>query len=304
MMDQYHYLANLDKEHVAHPSPTERTLFRSRIAGLNLALDGGFRRGEATLIGGITGGGKTVLACQLAFEFGASGAKVALFSSESGADPLIPRFVANATSTQYARLTGGSSEDYWEVVQSLATDPRTKGAMAQLMHVLENNVWITKISDEDYCPMGQRLSGGLQNLQKHHITPDVLIYDWLGNIESVGTRDAFALRRRYKESADCFASFCATNGFAGIIFCQIAEYLIGNKTAAIRSSMVAEAKDMAEHMAHFIGISSLRDPDPRVLVNRQRRQYLCVESKTGRRQNVPVEQQFEFQRFAGVDGNL
>jgi len=282
------------------PPPAGGTLFRSRIASLNLALGGGFRKGEATLVGGPTGGGKTVLACQLAFEFGASGAKVALFSTEHSADELLPRFIANATNTEYGRLLEGSELDYSQVVRSLAADPRTRSSMAQLCAAFDTNTRIVELDLQAYSPMRQILDRELGKLRNDGFVPDVLIYDWLGSNERQGGTDLFKIRRRFKESADSFAACCARNGLAGVVFCQVAMGLVGNKTTSIRSHMVADAKNMMEHMAHFVGISSLHESGRGEETGRlQRHQYFHVESKTGSAQKVPVEQQFEYQRFAG-----
>ncbi len=282
---------------------TDRTIFRSRIAGLNIALGGGFRRGEATLIGGATGGGKTILACQLAFEFGASGARVTLITTEGSAQDLIPRFIANATSTNVGILRPSSEEEYSAVLESLSSDPRTMVGMAQVTYVLGSDVRIIERNYEGYRPMRDLLGDVGKAMEDDHFTPDVLIFDWIDYNEGRGVTDPFEKRRRYKESADSFASSCRQHRVAGIIFCQLALGLVRNKTTEVDSHFVAEAKNMTEHMANFIGISSL---PRRGLVTGlgvyERRQYFFVQPQNRRSQKVPVEQQFEYQRFAGVDG--
>ena len=277
--------------------PPDQTVFASRIAELNRALGGGIRRGKATLIGGRTGGGKTILGCQFAYEFGASGAKVGIISSEG--EDLSPRFKANATSTDVGLVRPNTEAEYVAIMESLNTDPRTKNAMAQLTQVLENNVRIIDGYRENYTPIGRIMESALNAMRQSSFVPDVIIYDWLGSNEIRGGGNAFDVRRRYKESADTFARFCARNNVAGIIFCQLAQRYVGDKTTSINSCMVAEAKDLMEHMAAFIGISYVREQGAPA-----RRQYLSVALKNGPTRNVPVERQFEYQRFAGVEGGL
>ena len=276
--------------------PPDQTVFRSGIAELNQALGGGFRRGEATLIGGRTGGGKTILACQFAYEFGASGAKTAMISTERG--DLTPRFIANATSTDVGLVRPNTEAEYDAIMESLNTNPRTKNAMARLKQVL-NNVSLIDGYRGNYTPMARIMDSAQNAMRQISFVPDVLIYDWLGDNEIRGAGNAFDVRRRYKESADTFARFCARNNVAGIIFCQLAQRYVGHKTTSINSCMVAECKDLMEHMAAFVGISYVREHG-----GPARRQYLSVELKNGPTRNVPVERQFEFQRFAGVEGGL
>lgn len=283
------------------------------IPGLNNLLGGGFGRREATMIAGINGGGKTVLACQLAFDFARFGAKVMLFTTEQKPYQLIQRILANAASipiSEFINRRDFDPSDLTErevanVPEYLWTDPLYSEKMQIAAEVLRTGIYCVDWAEGQGFTIANHFENEVEAVEMLGWNPDVVIFDWIGGgLEKMKDHDK--LRHLYQESADFLVDHAKKTNRAVITMAQLDKTKATNKPT-IRMDWLSECKTMTNNFTNFIGISSMLEQAGEHGSNRNfaQRQYLsCGKSRFGAGGCVPVDAMFKFQRFTSVRPGL
>ena len=269
---------------------------------LDKALGGGFGRWQSTLIAGCQGGGKTVLACQLAVEFGVQRRKVLFVTTEQSPTDLVLRFIANHCRVKYDRLSNrediqalqdGTDQEFDAIPQWLWTDPSTADRMQALESVLGQYVcfmdWSTgKKSAEKH------FGAELERIVQKGFDPEIIIFDWIGG----GLDDSRQEDRRliYEATAKYLIDLGKDTNRAMILLAQLNQTLAMGR-AKPGANMMGECKTMGQTAWNFIGISSLLEKGSSAGFAALQNFYLEKARDGIGGAAVPVERNFAFQRF-------
>lgn len=285
----------------------------SGIVGLDIALGGGFGKGETTIIAGINGGGKTVLACQLAVNFAKRGRKVALFTTEQSPQDLIARMVCYYTGTGIDAFTdrkdmpilASDNVEYKikNIPDILYQDPSIAGQLHAFRDLAGKNIYCVDWSKSQGYTIPGHFENTMDQLTDLDWDPDVAIFDWLGGGKE--QRKDTDLRLLYQESADCLVDYGKKRNKVVIMTAQIDKTKVHGKKR-IQMHNLSECKTMTNNVSAFIGISALTDAenDEGTKQNLSTRQFLNVEkSRKGPGGMVAVDINFRFQKFSDASRN-
>ena len=283
---------------------------------LNKALGGGFRPRTTTLVAGINGGGKTILACQWAKHYAASGASVVVFTTEQPPEQLAQRVASNYLQVGFDRFTQTTTST------DLSMSER-RGAMSSMSIIPEDlftthaqqieefyyKVW-KKLFFVDWAGSGlavyRDFDSEMDRICEAGFDPDVVIFDWIGGgLDNL--RDAaqskLDLRALYKEAIEILINHGKRTNRVMIAMAQLNKANVGPKKKYVVMSDLAECKSMTDNVTNFIGISALRNFDSTsegdgVKSQILSKQYLNVDkARMGPCGAVPVEVAFRIQAF-------
>jgi hypothetical protein len=289
----------------------------TEIGDLNAVLGGGFRLGDTTCVCGTTGGGKTVLAMQLATWFARNKLNTVIITTEQPPEQLIVRAVSNYIDYSFAeflnrRDVGDANGNLDEILtiknipEFLWTDPTYGPRMHAFYDLMMNHLFIIDWSKGQ----GNSISGNLDNdinaLALLGWDPRVVLVDWIGGGLAAETNQK-DLRLIYKEAAEAIIRHGKQHKRCMFFFAQADKNLAKETTKAVTVKMLAECKSMADNASTFVGISALREAEQLqgTKVRLMRRQYLNVDkSRHGTGGLVAVEQCFNVQRFQNFRNNL
>ena len=278
-------------DQIAEPPAVE--LIPSRLRACDDSLDGGFGKGEFTLVIAPSGGGKTTFGCQLAATFGLQGHKVLFITTEQPPSELQPRIVSNVCGIQYKRIRGG--------VQQCALSLEERGRYEKICVSLGANLHFADWSKSRSRSIQTDLRAEVERFVAKHGRVDVVIFDWIGGALGIGLgKDQHALRLAFQDTGDALAAIARELGVVVIGFGQAA---IGSTRGKKRIDQddIAECKSLGRSATNVIGISALRDETDDDGPSYSQFQYLFVskarKSAGGCRR---FRRQFEFQRLADV----
>ena len=292
--------------------------FPTDIPLVNEATAGGLRPRTTTLVAGINGGGKTILAMQWAKHFALNGANVVVFTTEQPPDQLITRMICNHLQVGFDRFTQVG------LTSTVPLDQRRH--LAQQFNVVPEDVMHEHYDKivEFYNMIWPRLffidwSGSSMAVYKdfdaemERITatgwdPDVVIFDWIGGgIDSPrGGKGGVGLdiRLLYKEAIETIIAHGKRTNRVMIAMAQLNKKDVGPSKKAVVMSDLAECKSMTDNVTAFVGLSALREKsDSTKDENRLKptlllKQYLNLDkSRFGTGGLVPVEAAFRIQAF-------
>ena len=297
--------------------------FETDLPLLNNALGGGFRPGTTTLVAGINGGGKTILACQWAKHFAWLGAKVVVFTTEQPPDQLLQRIVCNHLKVGFDRFMNPAGT---------ATVPMSeRRRMCREVSVIPDDVYReyeTHVTEFYYTIWPNlffvdwsqaKLSVYLdfdREMDRISATgwdPDVVIFDWIGGgIDS--PRDLgpvrMDIRLLYKEAIEAIISHGKRTNRVMVAMTQLNKTLIRPTKKSVLMSDLAECKSMTDNVTNFIGISAMQSLDSTaktdgVTSTLLSRQYLNVDkARMGPKGLVPVDIAFRVQAFNSARVNI
>lgn len=292
--------------------------FPTDIPLVNEATAGGLRPKTTTLVAGINGGGKTILAMQWAKHFALSGANVVIFTTEQPPDQLIARMICNHLQVGFDRFTKVGATSTLPLHERRTSMQQFSIVPEDVMHehydkIVEfyNLIW-PRLFFVDWSASSMAVykdfDAEMERIVATGWDPDVVIFDWIGGgIDSPrGEKGGGALdiRLLYKEAIETIISHGKRTSRVMIAMAQLNKKDVGPSKKAVVMSDLAECKSMTDNVTAFVGISALREKsDSTKDENRLKptlllKQYLNLDkSRFGTGGMVPVEAAFRIQAF-------
>lgn len=277
------------------------------IPPLDFALGGGMAPGECSLIFSGTGGGKTVLASQLAWHGALTNESPLIFSTEVRVIKYICRIVSNAASVPIHLLVNCTNIlQIREVVSSNL--PGKLDKVDQTLDVIRRKIWIYK-GDPDQALM----AGDVLEIQtsrfadKYGHLPKFVVLDWLGTMADVhaGQKNNDRIVA-WEYSANSCVAFADRTNISTLVLAQAV-----NNSQALSILTIGEigiSKGIAKNMVNAVGITNtidragiaahLRGEGEAPTKQTPDEQLFCVaKSREGEGTVIPVVREFAYQRF-------
>ena len=258
-------------------------------------IGGGFRRQEATLVAATTGGGKTVLATQIAANVAYDMRKNVVFiSTEQRPSELIHRMVSSKLSIPIDHLSPPDREvemvhGYPLAVWAQHGDRIQQFQDSMLPHLQMVNWGTGKKNVIDDLEVLFKI------INRQCFKPDLLIFDWLGG----GLKESANIDRRLQleNSAHHLARVCKSLDVAVLCLAQ----LNGKQSSGCKyptNEMLHECKTTPHRMTNSIYISSLRTSEDEETLSYLNEQFVNVDkTRKGTTGKFSILRDFRYQRF-------
>lgn len=237
---------------------------RSGLPDLDSALGGGYAWGETTMVAGMNGGGKTVLAVQAAVNAIMQGRRVAFITTEEPPHKLITRMVQNYCKMPARRLEAGLVVDDGNkaglltnlIPVQLWADPLYGGMLMMLDAMMSNFLWIIDWTQESHS-MVSEFDNEISKLKAAAFDSEVIIMDWVGGALE---KDKDVDRRRllYEESVNHLVNHGKRHNTINFVMAQLDKVKAARKKRPTMD-MLSECKTMSNNIHNWIGISSLTE---------------------------------------------
>lgn len=295
----------------------ERINLGSTFSHLSYCLGGGLGRKEHIIFCAPTGGGKTVMACQIAGTLAklnnstkeSKRSYILYITTEQPPSELIPRIVSCCATKDDITVPFDLIKD--------GGDVRSKLNSSQIQAISELNESLRPyLFFEDWgsgVNVGASVTGMIEGtiqkyLKKTNGKLNVVILDWLGAALGDGIEDTGLLRLRYIKAAECMYRVAKKYNLACISFVQTSVDAVKNRKARIGPEDLAECKTVHYQATAAFGISALTPPkakgDAEKEDNTSSASYLddqvinCFKSRKAKGMWWGVKREFQFQRFA------
>lgn len=292
--------------------------FPTDMPNLNTRMGGGLHPGTTTLVAGINGGGKTILAMQWAKHYALQGANVVVVTTEQPPEQLLVRMLCN-------HLKIGMERFNQDLAESQLTMAERRRA-ASITNVIPESV-LSEFADpiaQFYQAIWSRLyfldwsqsamtvyadfDTEINKLVNAGWDPDVIVFDWIGggldNLRGENGGKQLEIRLLYKEAIEALIKHGKRNNRVMIAMAQVDKVKVGPTKKAVVMSDLAECKSMTDNITNFIGISALREKFSSTADITSARssvllkQYLNLDkARMGSGGLVPVEALFRIQAF-------
>ena len=279
-----------------NPSPDQNVnRLESNLTELNTILGGGFVKGDCALVISPSGGGKTILACQLAGHWSMSGVGGIFVTTEQPQEQLERRLLSNFARIPFSQVVNKWDPDALNEKQ-LADYKSWRDQMSSPIQVV------------DWTLPGNTIIANLRmEIETYKDTfgetPEYLIFDWVGGaLQDAAKGDPAVLRSLYKSAVDTCCYLCAEYKMAGVVLAQATPGDSLNK-CPLTYQHIADAKNMIEKVSVLVGLTAMFADDmneetdhTKVMFNE--RQYLSAsKSRKGPGGNARVRRRFEYQRL-------
>lgn len=316
----YRRAASMEESKVVKPAAMldgRKTFFRrisSGLSDLDDKMGGGFGRGEASLVAGANGSGKTVLGCQLTVEFARQGLNVGYVSTEQTPLDLTYRMLSNYSGVEFKHFTNRAEMRELSRAEAVEldnlpglfqTDPEAieglLGFREQIVPHVEFMDWsggAAPIVQDAFDPamdaMAQSLGAPI----------DVVVFDWIGGAMERG-KDKEHLRHYYYDAVNYLVNYAKSHPRVAVIIMAQIDKAKAEGKSAIKMTHLAECKAMSDNVSTFIGISSLnnklKDDDGMLMEEPRMTQVLNVDkARYGPKGSVPVARLFARQKFGQI----
>lgn len=320
-ISSYRRAASMEESKVVKPGAMldGRKVFYRRVStgldDLDEKMGGGFGRGEAALVAGANGAGKTVLGCQFTVEFAKQGLNVGYFSTEQTPLDLTYRMLSNYSGVEFKHFTNraemrelsrAEAVELENLPALFQTDPDAlaglEGFRLNVVPRVEFMDWsggAAPIVQDAFDPamdaMAQSLGAPL----------DVVIFDWIGGAMERG-KDKEHLRHYYYDAVNYLVNYAKSHPRLAIIIMAQIDKAKAEGKPFIKMTHLAECKAMSDNVSTFIGISSVTDkkPDSEGMMMEDPRalQVLNVDkARYGPKGGVKVLRMFARQKFGQVE---
>ncbi len=289
-------LAGGDEAFVAFDKITEPPaveLIPSGLRACDDSLDGGFGKGEFSLVIAPSGGGKTTFGTQLAATFALRKHKVLYITTEQPPSELLPRIASNVGNIPFNKVRKGVHRD--------KLLPGEYERYEKLRGALGANLNFANWGKDRSRSIRADLRAEVERFIAQHGRIDVLIFDWIGGaLGTLSGKDQHALRLAFQDTGDALGTIARDLGIVVIGFGQAALGSTRGKKH-IDQDDIAECKSMGRSATNVIGISAIREQTDDDGPNFARVQYLFVskarKSAGGIRR---FRREFEYQRLADL----
>jgi archaellum biogenesis ATPase FlaH len=286
--------------------------FPTDLDGVNEATGGGLRPRTTTLVAGINGGGKTILAMQWAKHYALNGANAVVFTTEQPPEQLIIRMICNHLQVGFGRFTRANTDPSLSfaerrnqnVTSSIIPEDvmdEFRPKIEEFYHMIYPHLFFV---DWSTSPMAvyKDFDTEMDRITATGWDPDVVILDWIGggidNVRGSGSGAALDIRLLYKEAIETIISHGKRTRRVMIAMAQLNKTNVGPKKKAVVMADLAECKSMTDNVSQFVGISSLRSTLVTDTSARQINQFLNLDkARFGPGGLVPVEATFRLQSF-------
>ena len=272
------------------------------------ALGGGFVRGEATMIAGINGGGKTVLATQLTRDFILQGIKVAYVTTEQRPVDMMARILTSHLKVNFERFTnrpevvGVNPDAVVElsmIPQSILDEPQHQEGLIKMTSALANLQFIDW-SDGSGLTVTSNLGPDLDKLALQGFVPQIVIFDWIGSALDHASTKQIELRHLYHQAADFLISYGKQKNLVVIIMAQFDKVAAHNKERP-GMNMLSECKTMTNNLTNFIGITALMEQgSTSQAVFRHKQNLFMAKTRSGVGGLIPFNRDFHIQTLTEI----
>lgn len=271
----------------------ERFTLGKNFTHLNSIL-GGLGRQEHVIFCAPTGGGKTVMACQIAADIASSGKQVLYISTEQPDRELYPRIISSLTSIDFSVLKDGG--DLRKVLS-----PGQIGAVTEVIQRLKPYLHFS-----NWIGTGRNVKEDLEATVRKFIDKygqlDLLVFDWYGS--ALGdSMDPAVKRQMYMDAAWKIKQMAVMYNMACVSFAMAGAN--ANNKSRITEEHLAECKMIHQNADAAFGISAVREntagDGEKAEASYSDRQHInCFKARKGKGMFFPVIREFKYQRFRGA----
>lgn len=273
---------------------------------LNESLGGGFGRGEHTLIVAPTGGGKTVIACQIAAEMAYADRNVLFVSTEETLERVLPRFASLLSYHDRVKIPYQTVK-YKPNFKDYLPPAQLEAVLANLRrvtsHMLYSN-WTGNASNgstRSYTidELDGEVERAIKRFAREGKRLDMVILDWLGATLGELANGKLELREVYQMAATRMKDIAVKYDIATISLAQTSAD--GAKKVLINQDCIAENKSLHREAHAAIGISHIANKAGStgdVQTTYQEEQCMNVfKSRGGVPKSFWIRENFDFMRF-------
>lgn len=299
------------------PNKAVIAALESDIPKLNEAI-GGFRKGKAYLIMGGQGGGKTIIACQLASAFSYSCNANGLFiSTEQNSDELYCRIVANRCGIPHRIISNGIFKDKLTPMELDNYMKFRRDVMSLTCGDMRIANWGNKEKNILSKSVSQQIDDEIKMYEDETGKKiDYVILDWIGGALGNLAENADKIRLIYQDTADSLEALARKRNFVAVALAQLHPSAVNR--VQLTAADLSECKSMSRNYSGVIAITSLyseeynrqifeeknkRRKDFRIssdiddAVSYNTKQYLSIsKARFGVQKNVPFKREYEYQR--------
>lgn len=270
---------------------------------------GGFRLRDTTVIAAISGGGKTVMAMQLARDYTCSGIDTIVLTTEQPPYQMLPRLISNHMTLDYAlflnRVKGAVESPSMANVPMPFAPPECWStqdrwdAMKALKLQLDKHLLFIDWSEGGFT-LEKDFNTAIDMAISQHpgFDPKVIIVDWVGGGLDYSNMRGDQLRHFFKAAGETIISHGKRNHRIMIMTAQLNKTLARPHSTYITMDMLAECKSLVDNAANFMGITALREEKEDHSMSLRPLQFLCADkSRHGITGKAKVMAAFQYQRF-------
>lgn len=264
------------------------------ISFLDEVLGGGLGKGESCLAVIPSGGGKTVLACQLAGQQLIMGKRVVIISTEQAINEFVSRIFSSVASIPFDLVKRKNKI----IINQLPEEYR--GAAKFAMDIFsQNNLHFFNWNGTGKT-IPRDLESTIESINKTHDNPvDIVIFDWLGGGLDY-TEYRHDPRHILNSSASKFTEIAGRCKFAGFLTTQT-DSAGTDKEKYITSKNIAEAKGLHRLMTVAFGISAITKPEkdrtPGEDIFEEIQYFNCFKSRNNIAKYFNIKRNFGYMRF-------
>lgn len=273
----------------------ERIPLGRHFTRLSECLGGGLGKQEHVIFAAPTGGGKTVLACQLAASLAASGNNVLYITTEQHSRELTPRVISCMSADSANPIPFAIIKDTGDYDRVLTPEQikMAKQIIGELRGKLHWANWLGsgKSATLDLEPL-------VRDCKKRYGSLDVIILDWIGSALTEGVVDSNEVRQLYLKAAEAMKNMSIRHNVACVSMTQASADAVGK--TKVTEQYIAECKTIHREATAAFGISAIRadDSGEEKAASYAKRQYVTgFKSRKSSSSSFWVERDFGYQRF-------
>ena len=282
---------------VQMPSHVSFDISACPLPKLNKNIGGGFGKGESTIIAGMTGGGKTVMAAQFAMTFALQYKNVLLVTTEQQPHELTPRMLSSHMNVPFSEFRRGGGTSV--IPGAILKNPKYAEMTQTLSVGLDKHLKFLNWAEGGGKSVESDLESEMNTIAKDPEDPfpiDILIFDWIGGALTKNSKKD--IREVYLNTATCLHELAKKKDIVVIMFAQLNKVQAKGKSLC-SSDMLAECKSMADNATNAIYISGIRNNEKDTSESSYKEiQTINVDkARKGKGGSFQVRRDFAYQRF-------